>query len=121
HPCKQHDCHKMPCFRASPPLEQLWQKAVDDSAEEDVSGPFGIKIPHLPGHLDEQHILYSFTAKHWNGMRRKVTRKHLLPPDEDILNCRLDTSHERDLLTLEDHFSRQLRHNQSPHIRTNHE
>ena len=111
----------MPCLGPSPPLEQFREEPIDYPAEEDVSSPFGIKIPHLPGHLDKQHIFGSLTAKNGNGMWRKVPRENLFTPDEDILDSRLDTPHEGNLLAFEDNFIRQLRHDQPPHVRTDHE
>ena len=111
----------MPCFGPGPPLEQLREEPIDHPAEEDVSSPFRVEIPHLSGHLDKQYILGSLTAKNGNSMWRKVPRENLFTPDEDILDSCLDTSHEGNLLAFEDHFIRQLRHDQPPHVRTDHE
>jgi len=100
----------------SPALEHGGKKAVDDLVEHDLPRALRVKVPHLPGHLYEEHVSGGLAAEDWPGVSDKEGRVHVLALDEDRRDLGLNGAHKEYGLSLVHSLLRQLPDGQPPHV-----
>ncbi len=113
---EQDDGDEMLHLHGSPFLEQGGQKAIDNLVEHDLARVIGVKVPHLAGHLDEEHISSRFATEDGLRITAEEGRLDLAAVDIDGGDLGLDCAHEQDHLALVDGPLCQLPDRHPPHV-----